>query len=90
MVVGVVAFEVAALVAAFDPAFAAADEQRGLDLVGDVAAEVRDGEDVLAAFDDRGEERGAEQLADPFDVDGATPGISRTSLPAVPPRMSAP
>ena len=59
------AFEIAAMVAAVDVAFAAADEEGGLDFGGDVAAEVGDGADVFAFFDDDGEERGAEECADP-------------------------
>ena len=74
VVVDVVAFEVAAVVAAFDVAFAAADDECGQHFGGNVAAEVRDGGDVLALLDDEGEERGAEQFGDPGDVDGSDAG----------------
>ena len=70
----VVAFEVAAVVAAGDAAFAPRDEHRGLHFGGDVAAEVRDGGDVFALLDDRGEERVAEQPAGVGDVDGPDAG----------------
>jgi hypothetical protein len=71
---GVVEFEVAAAFAAFDVAFAATDDHRGADFGGDVAAEVRNGGDVAAFLDHRGEERTAEQTAHPLHIHRAHTG----------------
>src|SRR3954469_10742121 len=59
------------VIAPGDVALTAAHEQGGLDLGRHMATEVRDRDDVLTFFDDRGQERGAEQLAYPGHVDGA-------------------
>ena len=84
----VVAFEVPALVAAFDLAFAAAYEERGLDLGRDMTAEVRkitvartEGENsVLAggtlAKDEKVVVRGALRLAPGTKVTIADPGAA--------------
>jgi hypothetical protein len=77
---GVVELEVRAPGAAFDDAFAAADDQRGAQRGGDVPAQVRDGRDVAALLDDRGHERFSQQPAYPLDGDGPDPG-DRTRLP---------
>ena len=45
-----------------------------LDFGGDVPSEVRDGEDVLAALDDDGEERRPEQVAHPRQSTGPDAG----------------
>ena len=90
VVVGVVALEVSAVIAAFDVAFASTDDQRGLHDGRHVATEMRDRANVVALLDHDGEERGAEQVRTHATSTGPTPGISHTSSSTAPPRMSAP
>ena len=63
-----VAFEVPAIVATGDVAFATADDQRGLQFGRHVPSEVRHRRDVAALLDDRSHERFAQLAAHPLDV----------------------
>ncbi len=71
MVVAVVAFEVAAMVAAFDVALPPTHCERGQRFGGDAPSEVTDREDVLAFPHNSGQERGSEEVFHPRHIDGS-------------------